>query len=363
MNKRRNIILVIIFILIAVVALVIVGYLRGKDKKLEERPGLIEVPQKETPTPIPITGEKQTPSIPTPPLATPTPSTKLYQSLFDQPLFYIDLDYPLLYVYDPQNYVIKYLNLEDETYKEILKVFNFKNAWLSEDKTKMVIETSKGFSLADLKTDSLYNLSPFVKNFVFTPETWLYLNDDRSLSYLAKFQKGETIKIRNLGILNPEFALLKNGVLIYEKNSPLFLLEFKEPSILKIFLEGEYFDVLTNKNKDLIFLVLKENNTWQSKIIDLNKKNKYSFDWATNKEKCSFDEVLVCALPLNFDPESWSMLDPNYDEKIIIYDPKNNEIKEIILEEKFDLVKPKLTPLGIIAWDRSSFKFYLIKPE
>ena len=360
MKKR---IFFLIIILIIIVSLTIIGYI--KNKKQEKRIEIIEVPQKETPAPIPIpiNEEKQSPPISTIPSATPTLPTKHYKTLFEQSLFYIDLDYPLLYVYDPQNYVIKYLNLEDETYKEILKIFDFKNAWFSEDTTKIIIETSKGFSLADLKTDSLYNLSPFVKNFVFTPETWLYLNDDRSLSYLAKFQKGETIKIRDLGILNPEFALLKNGVLIYEKNSPLFLLEFKNPSILKIFLNGQFFDVLTNKDKSLIFLIFKEKERWQSKIIDLKKINKYSFDWATNKEKCSFDEVLVCAIPLSFDPENWLMLDPNYDEKIIIYDPKTNTVKEIKLEEKFDLIKPKLTPLGIIAWDRLSFKFYLIKPE
>jgi hypothetical protein len=40
---------------------------------------------------------------------------------------------------------------------------------------------------------------------------------------------------------------------------------------------------------------------------------------------------------------------------------QKNEIKEINLEEKFDFVKPKLTPLGIIAWDRLSAKFYLLK--
>jgi len=357
--KKRIIILVIVLIII--ISLVIVGYL--KNRKREKGPGVIEVPQKEVPNPIPITEEKQITGTTTQPIAVPTstPSTKSYQALFQQSFFYIDLDYPLLYVYDPQNQIIKYLNLEDETYKEILKITDIKNAWLSDDKTKIMVLTNEGFTLADLKTDSIYNLSPFVENFIFTPETWLYLNNKKKISYLAKFKNGKTTKIRDLGILNPEFAILKNGVLIYEKNSPIFLLEFKNTSTLKIFLDGQYFDVLTNKNKDLIFLVFEENNTWQSKIIDLNKKTKYSFSWATNKEKCSFDEVLVCALPTNFDPEGWSMLNPGYDKKIIIYNPKNDTVKEVNLEEKFDLVKPKLTPLGIIAWDRLSAKFYLIK--
>jgi hypothetical protein len=365
--KNKKLSIVIIIAIIIIISLVIVGYLRSKKQgRSSETPGTIEVPQGSTPVPIPITGEGQisttsssVPYVPSPPIT--TPSTKLYQSLFNQSFVYLDLGYPLLYVYDIQNQVIKYLNLEDETYKEIVKVSDLKNAWFSEDKTKIMISTDKGFILADLKTDSIYDLAPFVKNFVFTPETWLYLNNGKQISYLAKFQNGEITKIRDLGILNPEFALLKSSMLIYEKNSPLFLLEFKNPLILKIFLEGEFFDVLANKNKDLIFLVLKENDVWQSKIIDLNKKTKYSFAWATNKEKCSFDEVLVCALPASFDPESWSMLKPSYDTKIVIYNPKDDKIKEINLEEKFDFVKPQLTPLGIIAWDRLSMKFYLLK--
>jgi hypothetical protein len=356
--KKRIIILIIV--LTVILGLVIVGYFRSKKQEKEKTPGAVEVPQKETPTPIPVTEEKQIQPTTTVTITAPS-ETKPYQTLFEKSFLYIDLDYPLLYVYDPQSQVIKYLNLEDETYKEIVKVSDLRNAWLSEDKTKIIIFTDKGFTLIDLKTDSIYNLSPFVKNFVFTPETWLYLNDGKRISYLAKFQNGKTTKIRDLGILNPEFVLVKNGILIYEKNSPLFFLEFKNPSVLKIFFDGQFFDALTNKNKDLIFLVLKENDVWQSKIIDLDKKTKYSFSWATYKEKCSFDEVLVCTLPKNFDPQNWSMLSPSYDEKIIVYNPKNDEIKEINLEEKFDFIKPKLTPLGIIAWDRLSAKFYLLK--
>jgi hypothetical protein len=359
--QRRRIILVVIILIFG--ALVIIGFIASKKKKETPMPGAIEIPKEEIPSPIPVREEKPSSEIPTLTTSTSAPivSTKPYRILFDQILFYLDLNYPLLYVYDPQNKIIKYLNLEDETYKEILKVSDLKNAWVSEDQSKIMILTNKGLALADLKTDTIYNLSPFVKNFVFTPETWLYLNDGKRISYLVKFQNGRTTKIRDLAILDPEFALLKNGILIYEKNSPIFLLEFKDPSVLKIFLDGQFSDALTNKNKDLIFLVLKENDVWQSKIIDLNKKTKYSFSWATYKEKCSFDEVLVCALPRNFDPEGWSMLSPSYDEKIIVYNPKSNEIKEINLEEKFDFVRPKLTPLGIIAWDRLSAKFYLLK--
>jgi len=348
----KKIIIILAFIVFIFSSLVFIGFL--KSRKKEKAPPLttVEVAQ---PPPLPTLPEekKQTEDSQT--------LKKPYELLFDQTFIYLDLDYPWLYVYDPQNKVIKSINLENKKFDEIYKVSNLKDALISEDKTKIIVLTNKGFTLIDRKKDVVYKLSPYTKNFVFTTQLWLYLNDNKNISYLAKFQNGKITKIRDLGILNPEFVLLKNGILIYEKNSPLFLLEFEDPSVLKIFLDGQFFDVLTNKNKDLIFLVFRENDRWQSKIIDLSKKDKYSFSWATNKEKCSFDKVLICALPINFNPEEWLMMNPSYDEKIIIFDPENGSLKEINLEEKFDFVKPKLTPLGIIAWDRLSAKFYLLK--
>jgi hypothetical protein len=357
---KKRIIILIIIILLVIAVLIIVGYL--KNKKQQKEIGAVETSQ-EVSFPIPISKEKEISKKQQEETQKQKEKEeeKAYQTLFDQSFIYVDLDYPLLYVYDPKNQVFKYLNLENETYKEIAKISDFKQAWYSEDKTKLIVQTNIGFGLVDLQTDEIWDLPPLTKNFVFTPDVWIYLSDNEELSFLGKFQKGEVEKIRDLGILNPEFALLKNGLLIYEKNSPLFYLDLKNPEELKIFLNDKnYFDVLVSKNKDLIFLVFKENEKFQSKIFDLNKKTQTSFSWATNKEKCSFDEVLVCALSENQDLENWTMMVPSNDTKIIIYNPRNQELKEINLEPGFDFVKPKLTPLGLIAWDRLSAKFYLI---
>jgi hypothetical protein len=352
--KMKKIIIILSFIIFIFGSLVFIGFLKNR-KKENTLPslGTVEIAQSPPSSPVSLEEKKQNEAVQS--------FKKTYELLFDQTFIYLDLDYPWLYVYDPQNKVIKSINLENKKINEIYKVSNLKDAWISEDKTKIIVLTNKGFTFIDRKKDVVYKLSPYTKNFVFTTQLWLYLNDNKNISYLAKFQNGKITKIRDLGILNPEFVLLKNGILIYEKNSPLFLLEFENPSILKIFLDGQFFDVLTNKNKDLIFLVFRENDRWQSKIIDLSKKNKNLFSWATNKEKCSFDKVLVCALPINFNPEEWLIMNPSYDKKVIIFDPENGSLKEINLEEKFDFIKPKLTPLGIIAWDRLSAKFYLLK--
>jgi hypothetical protein len=363
----KKIIFIIIFIIIIISLVTIVGLLRKRTelKSTQQKPGTVEVEEKPIPSPLPITTERQFPQTTLPSEQTPTATTKSYQLLFAQPFLYLGLDYPLLYVYDPKEGIIKYLNLEDETYKEIFKDFNLKNAFLSEDKTKIVIiENTNKLNLLDIQKDELITLPPVTNKIIFIPEIILYINDNKKASYLAYFKDGKLTKIRNLGILNPEFAFLKNGLLIYEENSPVFFLDLKKPSQLSIFLPAkENYDLLVNKNKDLILVIFKENYNWQSQVIDLNTKVKYSFPWGTVIEKCSFDDLLICAIPTNFNPENWRMLESSFDEKIIIYNPKNSEVKEINLEEKFDIVKPKLTPMGIIFWNRLDSKFYLLKVD
>lgn len=361
--KKRTIIITSVLVIV-IIGIIIIGFIWKKQN--QKKSAIVEVQEKQTPSPLPL------PVTPNPEFPTQTQTatltspnqtiTKPYRLLFDKPLLFLDIDYPKIYIYDFQEGIIKYTNIEDETYKEIFKVFDLKNAFMSEDKTKIVIETDGGFKLLDINKDFLFNLPLSTKKIIFAPEPILYINDNKKSSYLAYFKDNKTTKIRNLGILNPNFEVLKNSILIYEENSPIFSLDLKKPSQLSIFLpEQKNYDILTNKNKNLIFVSFKENNLWQSKIIDLSKKTKYSFSWGTIKEKCTFDDILVCALSSNLEPEDWRMFQPNFDEKIIIYNPKNDEVKEINLEEKFDIVKPKLTPMGIIFWNRLDSKIYLLK--
>lgn len=363
---KKIILGIIILILITVFIFTFLGYF--KNKKNEKKLTFIEVPEG-TSTPISI------PSFPSMSFIQPLEQTssqattslnQSFQILFNQELLYLDLDYPLLYIYDPKEEVIKYIDLENESYKEIYKISNLKNAFLSPDKEKIILETEEGtFQLLNLKNDTLENLPPFIRNFAFSSKgVIIYLNNNKTISSLVYFHNGKDITIRNLGLLNPEIVPFNNSLLIYEKNSPVFILDLNKPNNLNIFLEEkENYSILVNKNNDLIFVSFKE-NAWQSEILDRNKKIKVTFSWGTIKEKCSFDDILICAVPMNlenFDPENWYLFEPSYDEKFIIYDTKKNEIKEIKLMGRFDVFKPKLTPLGIIFWNRLDAKFYLIK--
>lgn len=357
---------IIISIILALVFILIffVGYLTTRKKP--SPPLYIPEEKREVSAPTPLT--PIFPSTPTPSPTQPTPQISLpYELLFNKELIYISLDYPLLYVYDPSENIIKYLNLEDETYKEIFRISNLKKAFLSPDKTKIFLETNQEKYLLDLQNDALQTLPSTLQNFVFTPKDLiLYLNNNKNISYLAYFKDGKASKIRDLGILNPKLNFYNNQLLIYEKGSSIFSLDLKSPDTLFLFLEAKsFYSLLPSKEGNLLFVSLKDGTLWQSQILDFKKKLVQSFSWASIEEKCTFSKTLVCSVPSNlenFDPEKWE-LEPSYDKKIIIYDPLKKSEKEIILEGKFDILKPQLTPLGIIFWDRLTQKFYLIKPE
>lgn len=356
---KRIIFITIGLTIIVVLAIVGFGYFNKRSNEtIRQSPSPL-------PTPPVVKVEQEMPVVP----LQPKQETLItYPRLIDDELMPIDIDYPLLYVYDPNKSVIKYINLEDKSYKEIYKISNLKTAFFNDDKTLLVIENERGFKIINLKTDNIFNQPLVTKKVILKDkDVFLYINNERTVSYLALFDFRKVNKIRDLGILNPEFVILKNGFLIYESKSPLFFLDPKRPNAFKIFMEAkEELSALSNENRNLIFLTYKENNKWQSKIINLEKENIYEFDWGTTKEKCSFKRVLICAVPektKDFNPEDWINFKPSYDEKIIIYNPKNDYLKEIKLEAKLDIVKPELTPIGIIVWNRLDAKFYLIKHE
>lgn len=361
MNIRK--IIIIIAIPIIFIIIILIGYFASRNKEQTEK--IIEpISQKPINNPVPLTKKtnrgKQD-EIDTSPISLPTNQKISYSPLFDQEMYYLDLDYPNLYVYDYNDFVVKIFNLEDETYKELYKIFDFQRAVLSPDKSKIIVQAGSDLNLLDLNTDKLFLLPSMVRKFVFSDKDLIvYVNDNKEISYLAYFRNGKTVKIRDLGILDPEIIFISNNkILLYQKNSryPVFLLDLKSPTNLNLFLEADTnYSLLINKNQNLLF-VSSENN---SKIIDLNnKQTKFNFPWKTAKEKCSFDKFLICAVNYNFNFNSWYILGENFDEKIIVFDPEKNEIiKEIDLGGKIDVLIPKLVKDKIIFWNRLDSKIY-----
>lgn len=294
---------------------------------------------------------------------------KKEEPVFDQIYYYLGIDYPNIYVYDPNDFYIKKIDLENKVKTNLIKSYNFIDGYLSKTKKEIVIKENKLLKIYNLENNKLYNTPTTTKKIVFSPEIILYLNDNKNKSYLSYFnptnQKLTNIK-NNLAILDPEFAILSGKLIIYENNKkPSFLLDLKTKD-LSIFLKTkEIYSIINNKDENLIFVVSRENNNLVSQIIDQELKTKYIFNnLVTLKEKCTFEELLICAIPSNlnqFNPENWYLFNPSFDEKIIIFDPKNNNIKTHKLNIKADVVKPTLTPKGIIFWNRLDAKIYLLK--
>jgi len=293
-----------------------------------------------------------------------------FNPLINEEFSYIDFKYPLIYVYDPLSGTIKYIDLEEEAYKDLIKIEDYERALFSNDKNKVFIQTSQEIGLVDIQTDRIARIpKTLVKNFYFDNKNRaiLFKNNENNNASLYFFDKGKETKIIDLAILNPEFEILKDNLLLYEKNSPIFSINLKKPTSLNLFLEEPLnYDLISNKNKNLLAISFLKDGNWQSKIIDSDKKSKYVFYWPVIKEKCTFEDFLICAIPFNlenFDKDYWRLLKPNYDEKIIIYNPENDEIKEIALTDKFDILKPHLTKKGLIFVNRNDNKIYLLNLE
>lgn len=351
--KRLFIILILIIFFLAIGSGLI---LTGKEKI--QKPLATTTQEEITYKPLSITKKEEikietsteiffslTSSIP----FTQTPSP--YQRLINKQLIYIDLDYPLLYVYDPSDKVIKYIDLENEVYRELYKTEDFEKAEFSQDKNLLILKNSSGYHLLDFKNDLLYNLDKSVKNYIFAlKDLVLYLNNESTISELSYFKEGKLIKIRDLGILNPVLYYFKNKLLVYEENSPVFALDLTNSNNFVVFLDpSDEYQFLRNKNDNLLFISIRNKGVNQSRIVDLNQKEIKSFDFFTKSEKCSFDSFLICASLDN--------------KNIIIFDPKTKKEKKIEVEGIYEIVKPKITPLGIIFWDKLTFYFYVINPE
>jgi hypothetical protein len=346
----------------------IIGYIINQKKAKEESILTTENLQENIPSyPLPLEKnrndyqQKQTTEIPS--TDQKQISQLKYKPLFNKSLMYLEADYPIIYVYDPEEKVIKYIDIESETYRELVKVEDFKKAVISPDKQKIIIETDEDLYLLNIKNDTLISLPVFTKKYVFTfNKLVIYSTDGKKFSYLAYLEdNGNTSDIRDIGILNPELVFLPpNYLLIYNDSveSPVFLLNLNNFSDFTLFLDEEdIYSILPNKKGDLLFI----SSSKESKIIDLKKNILMTFPWSTTKEKCSFKEVLICGVSENFNYLGWHLYDLNFDDKIVIYYPDKNTSKEIKLESKFDIINPQLTSEGIIFGNRLDGKIYLLK--
>lgn len=294
-------------------------------------------------------------------------NTKKPTLLFEKILLYPEIDYPFIYAYDPESRTIKEINLEDKTYKEFYKKENIKNISFSNDKTKVVFKLGDVYYLLDILKDKIEKLPRNVKK-IFWNEGILYayiLTNDSS--YLAILRKTLEPFI-DLYILNPEFDVIEEGILVFENlkytySSPLILITNKKEK--KILLENGYnLSVISNK-RNLIFISLLEKE-WKSYLLDSDGNKLKEFNFGTLKEKCTFEKLLVCGVPLDqsiSDLPKWYYYKIDFTDRLVIFDPSKNELRYFDLDGKYDILKPSITPLGVIFLNRFDNKLYVVPIE
>ena len=294
-------------------------------------------------------------------------NVKTPKLLYEKILLYPEIDYPFIYAYDPESKTIKELNLEDKTYKELYKEKDIQFLSFSEDKSKILFKKLSDFYLLDIPKDKLEKLPKTVKRaFWYKNDLYTYILTPET-SYVALF-KNDLEKFIDVYILNPDFEVLENGILVYENlrytySSPLILITKNKEK--KVLLDNAFNLSLISNKRDLVFASLFEKN-WKSYLIDINGNKLKEFNFGTLKEKCTFDNLLICGVPKNqagSDPIKWYYYKENFEDRIIIFDYKKNELKYFDLNGKFDILKPKLTPLGIVFLNRFDNKLYVIPIE
>jgi len=294
-------------------------------------------------------------------------SSKKPKLLLEKYLLYPEIDYPYIYAYDPESRTIKELNLEDKTYKEFYKSSNITFLSFSKDKTKILFKKDDNYYVLDTITDNLERLPASIKKvFWFGNNLFGYLFTENS-SQIVKIKNGIESFI-DLYIFHPEFDELENSFIVFENlrytdNSPLILITNKKEK--KVLLENALnLSAITNK-KNLIFVSLFE-GSWKSYLIDKNGTKLKEFNFGTLKEKCTFEKILVCGVPLDqsqTDLSKWYYYKISFQDRLVIFDPDKNKLDYYDLNGKYDVLRPKLTPLGIIFLNRFDNKIYVVPTE
>ncbi|GIW65800.1 MAG: hypothetical protein KatS3mg094_319 [Candidatus Parcubacteria bacterium] len=299
-----------------------------------------------------------------------TETTKKPILLFDFPLISPNINYPEVYAYDPQSKTVRTYNIEDKSYKELYKDENIIYALFpSNNNDRFFIKSKNVFYLIDRLKDKKYSLNYLTQKVFFYQNTpYLFISGLTTNGYLAKFQDNET-RFMDIFILNPDIDFLTNGILIaenlkYSPASPLYLKKMNK-SIELIFPPKRYLSFITNKN-DLVFASFIE-NSWKSLLIDgRNNVISKEFTFGTIKEKCTFEELLICGVPKDqgFNKiENWYYLKSSFNDNLIIYDPQKDFFQVVKIDGDFDIIQPKLTPLGIIFYNRNDAKLYFINKD
>ncbi len=376
--RNKKFFILSIFILIVITSISFLGYFVTRKKELPKEPKVVEVPE-EKPMPLELPEEepflileKEETSSQEPSLSTSTLEEKV-KPLFDSEFVFIDLIYPYIYVYDPQTGIVKYLNLDDKSYKELYKSFSISSPSISPTRKRLLFKENQEWKVLDFSFDEIKTLKEEIISFKWKNDELIFFSFDEEkggkILKLSDFKK-DPLVLASLNLPQAKMEIFGDNVLIWADPliyplTPVFSLNLKNPKSIKLIFDKKTFpSFLSSEDNNYLFLSEEENGIFISKILDKNYKEIKKFNWSSFSEKCTFKKVLICGISLNnVSPEDWLKLKRASKDKIIIYDPQNKEEKEIILNGNFDVVKPNLSPLGLIFWNRNDAKLYVVNLE
>ena len=383
--RKQIIFLVGLGVIVIILVVSIVGYFATRPKTQPTKPQVVEVLE-EKPSPPAAIEEKKI-ALPGFQITTSESTTsenieeiptttlgQLTKPLFEKEYVFAGLIYPYIYLYDPGEGILKYINLDDKTYKELYRSFSLYYPLVSPTRKRIIFQENNVWKVLDLSLDETKTLNYQLSDFAWkNDELYYFAFDENRGGGVYKFSdfNKEPILLSKLNLPEAKMEIFGDSLLVWASplisyNSPIFLLDLKKPAAFKlIFEEKTYPSLLANSSGEYLFLSSVENGLWVSKIYNRSFKVIKEFNWGSLKEKCTFQKVLVCGVPINQETDliSWYHLNKSFNDKIIIFDPVKKEEKEIILDKNYDVLYPQLTPLGVIFLNRNDSKLYLVTLE
>ena len=376
--NRKNLFILGLAVLIIITLVSFLGYFVTRKKEVPREPKVVEAPEEK---PVPIEVAKEEPSLipekketSSKELSLPTSTLEeKIKPLFDSELLFIDLIYPYIYVYDPQNGIVKYLNLDDKSYKELYKSFSVYFPSISPTRKRLILKDYNEWKIIDFSFDEVKTLKEDITFFKWKNDDLIYFYFDEEkggrILRLSDFKK-DPLVLANLNLPQAKMEIFGDDVFVWSDpiispSTPIFSLNLKNPSKIKLLFDKKSWpSLLSSDDQKFLLFSYEENGILVSKLLDKNLKEIKKFSWWAPSEKCTFKKLLVCGVSLNnINYEDWLKLKKASKDKIVIYDPQNKEEKEIILNGNFDVLSPQISPLGLIFWNRNDAKLYVVNLE
>ncbi|KKS19219.1 MAG: hypothetical protein UU76_C0003G0022 [Parcubacteria group bacterium GW2011_GWC1_41_7] len=298
-----------------------------------------------------------------------TSSSDSIRPIFDRPMGFLAVDYPDVYAFDFQEKSVKVFNVEEKTYRELLRDKNIRSILFSPSKGTVLVEKNinsrSRFFLIDLVQDTTASVDAFARSFVWDLKDtlWYHYSNNSSVNYIGTIQNKKSSRVISVGFPDPVFAPLRGNIFIANKtNSPLFFINVTTQKRRILVSQQSFFSLLANNT--YVFASYGSENAKKSSIINAAGTIVKTFPWGTLSQKCTFDRMLVCGVSVDQlsvgSPEDWEMMKRPFFDKIVIYDIERDTAREIELPDRFDVVSPSITPLGIIFWNRIDAQAYLV---